>query len=237
MAKRPKRPGTEQSSGGTPRPQGTADDAFTARILELVGWARQNSQSVIIGLVAVVVLVVGGLYFWQQRTGQYAEAAAQLEVVQQSAMMAGSADEAVSELETYLARFGGTPYGIEARLMLAEIHLSEGNAQEAIRGLREVAPSYRGSLELQATFLLATAHEEVEEWDEALAIFRELEERGEFTFQRKQAVRGIARVSLASGDTATAREAYQSLIEKELDDPQLRGYFEMRLAELGDTDG
>lgn len=233
MAKRPNRP-QGQRPEGTARPQGTADDAFTARILELVGWARRNSQSVLIGGVAIVVLLVGGIYLWQQRTGQYAEAAAQLEVVQQSAMMAGSAQEAVTELETYLARFGGTPYGIEARLMLAELHLGEDDVQAAIRTLQEVAPSYGGSLELQATFLLATAHEEAEEWEDALRIFRELEDRGEFSFQRKEALRGIARVSVASGDTAAAREAYRALVEKEVDDPQLRGHFEMRLAELGE---
>ncbi|TVP72680.1 MAG: hypothetical protein EA352_12455 [Gemmatimonadales bacterium] len=235
MAKRPQRPTGQQRPDGAPRPQGTADDAFTARILVLVGWARRNAQTVLIAGVALVVLVVGGLYLWQQRTGQYAEAAAQLEVVQQSAMMAGSAEEAVSELETYLARFSGTPYGIEARLMLAEIHLGEGNVAEAIRTLREVAPSYRGSLEVQATFLLATAHEEAEEWEEALTVFRELEDRAEFSFQRKEALRGVARASLAAGDTAAARSAYQALVEKEVDNAQLRGYFEMRLAELGDA--
>ena len=218
------------------KPQGTADDAFSARVLEFVAWARHNTQVAIIGVVGIVLLIGGTIYFLTQRSAQYEQAAAELEMVQQVAVMAPT-PEAIAEIEGYLVRFGGTPYGIEARLLLAEIHLEEGNPEAAIETLREIAPSYRNSLRLQATFLLGVAYEDAERWDDAADVYEALKERGEFTFQRREAGEGLARVLLAQGDTAAAADAFRALLQIEPQDSPLYEYFEMRLAELTRGDG
>ncbi|TVP54362.1 MAG: hypothetical protein EA351_13365 [Gemmatimonadales bacterium] len=217
-------------------PQGTADDAFSARVLEFVAWARQNTQMAIIGVVAIVLLIGGTIYFLTQRSQQYEQAATELEMVQQVAAMSPT-PEAVAEIEGYLVRFGGTPYGIEARLLLAEILLEDGNPEAAIETLLETAPSFRNSLRLQATFLLAVAYEDAERWDDAAEVYSALKERGEFTFQRREAGEGLARVLLAQGDTTGATDAFRALLDIEPADSPLRDYFEMRLAELTRGDG
>lgn len=213
------------------RPKGNADDAFTARVLEFVAWTRKNTQLAILGLVAIVVIVGGALYYLSQRSQQLTEAATQLESIQQVALTA-PVPEAAAEIESYLVRFGGTPYGIEARLLLAELHLEDENPAAAIETLLEVAPAYGESLELQATFLLAVAYEEAERWDDARTAYEELMDRSEFTFQRREAGEGLARVLLAEGDSAAASDAFRALIELEEDGSPLQSYFEMRLAEL-----
>lgn len=213
------------------RPKGNEDDAFTARVLELVAWSRQNTQLAILGLVAIVVIAGGTLYYLSQRSQQLEEAATQLESIQQVAATA-PVPEAAAEIESYLVRFGGTPYGIEARLLLAELHLQNGNPTPAIETLLEVAPAYGGSLELQATSLLAVAYEEAERWDDAQAVYEELMDRSEFSFQRREAGEGLARVLLAEGDSAAAAEEFRALIELEDEESPLRSYFQMRLAEL-----
>lgn len=218
------------------RPQGTADDAFTARTLEFVAWVRNNTQTAIIGLIAIVLLVGGTIYFLTQRSVQYEQAAAQLEVVQ-GTVATSPTPEAIAEIESYLARFGGTPYGLEARLLLAEIHLEEGNPDRAIDTLLEAAPSYRTSLGLQATFLLAIAYEDAERWEEAEEVYEALKERGEYTFQRREAGEGLARVLLAQGDSVGAKDAFRALIaQEEAESPYIQ-YFEMRLAELTRGEG
>jgi predicted negative regulator of RcsB-dependent stress response len=217
---------------GTGAPKGTVDDAFTSRILLFIAWAQRNTQTLIIAVVAVVVLVVGSIWFFGQRAGTYAEAALQLEQVQQAAV-AAAPEEAVAEIERYLARYGSTPYGIEARLVLAEIHLDQGDVAAAIEALRPVAPGYRDPLRLQATFLLAVAYEQAEQWSDAVRVYGELAERAEMTFQRQEATEGLGRAHLAAGDTAAAITAFRRLAgEFEEGDP-VRGYFEMRLHELG----
>jgi predicted negative regulator of RcsB-dependent stress response len=208
------------------------DDGFTARVLIFTAWAQRNPQTLLGIVVAVVVVVVGSIWFVGQRAGTYEEAAIQLEQVQQVAIISPP-DEAVAEIERYLARYGNTPYGVEARLVLAELHLGEGNPADAIDTLQEVAPSFSDPLRLQATFLLAVSYEQAERWSDAASVYGDLSRRAEMNFQRREAAEGLARAHLAQGDTTAAREAFRNLSSEFEEGDPIRGYFEMRLRELG----
>ena len=217
---------------GSGAPKGTVDDAFTSRILLFIAWAQRNTQTLIIGVVTLVVLVVGSIWFFGQRAGTYEEAALQLEQVQQIAATAAP-EEAAAEIERYLVRYGNTPYGIEARLVLAELHLEQGDPAAAIEALRPVAPGFRDPLRLQATFLLAVAFEQAEQWGDAVQVYSDLADRAEMNFQRQEATEGLGRAHLAAGDTAAAVAAFQRLAAEFEEGDPVRGYFQMRLQELG----
>lgn len=221
------------SSQSTPR--GTADDAFTARVLELWVWARNRTELVIAGTVIVLLLVGGGLYYFNQRSERLAMAATELESIQQ-VLVVGEPQEAVAELRNFLARYGGTPYGVEARLSLAEVLLDEGRASEAISTLTEVAPSLADPLRLQATILLAVTYEEAQNWERAQEVYSQLRNGAEFSYQRRDAGEGLARVHLAQGDTAAAVEVYRALVNEVEAGSTEREYYEMRLAEFTASD-
>lgn len=225
----PSGPPVPPQGGG---PSNTADDAFTSRVLLFVAWAQRNPQTLIASVVAVVLVVVGAFWFTGQRSGRLAEAATQLEQVQQVVAVA-PAEEAIAELERYLVSFGRTPYGLEARLLLGERFLEAGDPQGAIAALTVVAPSFGDPLRIQATVLLATAYEQAEDWAAAIRVYQDLKDRAEMTFQRQEAAEGLARAHLALGDTAAAVAAYQGLLDQ-LDEGDLaRSYVQMRMAELG----
>ena len=76
------------------------------------------------------------------------------------------------------------------------------------------------------------AAEEAGQWEEAASVFRQLRDRAEFTFQKREAGEGLARASLAQGDTAGAVQAYESILEALDPDHPQRPRYEMRLAEL-----
>lgn len=211
----------------------TDEDAFTARILELVIWARRRAPTLVVYGVVLVVLVVGAFYWSNQRSGQLDAAAGELEELQQTV---GFQDPATFEasVQGYLDRFGGTPFAIEARLLLARVHLlaevSDPNA--AVEALAAVAPDFSSPLALDATFMLAAALEQAGRWDEAIQIYEEILSQVEFSFQRVEAGEGQARSLLASGDSAGAVQVYQSILDAlEPDDPD-RPRHQMRLAEL-----
>ena len=231
MAKRPPsqpRAQTRPSSG---------EDAFTATVLELVSWARTRTQTLIVGTVVLVVLVVGTIYWFDQRAAQLDAAAGELEELHQTV---GLQDPATADasIQGYLERYGGTTYGMEARLLLAQVHLvSGGDPNAAVEALQAVAPDYGSSLSLDATFMLAAALEQAERWTEAIEIYEELLSRVEFAFQRQEAGEGLARSLLARGDIPGAAQAYRSILEAlEADDPN-RPRLEMRLAELAAREG
>ncbi len=220
----PTRPSTSSS---------TNEDAFTARILELVIWGRRRAPTLVVYGVVLVVLVVGAFYWSSQRSAQLDAAAGELEELQQTV---GFQDPATFEasVQGYLDRFGGTPFAIEARLLLARVHLlsevSDPNA--AVEVLAVVAPDFSSPLALDATFMLATALEQAGRWNEAIQIYEELLSEVEFSFQRVEAGEGQARSFLASGDSAGAVQVYQSILDElEPDDPD-RPRHQMRLAEL-----
>ncbi len=222
------------SSGSAPR--GTADDAFTARVLQFVVWARDRTEVLIAMVVLAVLLVGGGIYYYNQRTAQLQQAEVELQVIQRTLAFV-EPSEGLQQLREFVAQYSGTPHATEARLALAELLLEENRPQEAVDTLSEVAPSYRDPLRLQATILLAVALEEAEDWPRAIEVYGELAERAEFSHQRRDAAEGLARSHLAQGDTAAAAAAYQRALE-ELDegDEERRNYFEMRLAELQGID-
>ncbi len=225
MAKR--RPTSE----GPSSPQGTADDAFTARILEFIAWSRQNTQALIGIVLVLVVAVVGGIYYLNQRSTVQVEATLELERIQTAAML-GESEATIADLREFITRYRRTPLAIEARLVLAEVYLDEERPADAVEVLSEVAPSFRDPLRLQATILLAAAHETAEDWAGAAEVYRELTRRAEFSFQRRQAAEGLARVLLVESDTAGAIDAYRSALEELDEDSPERGVLEMRLSEL-----
>ena len=225
MAKR--RPSPSRSSSS----RGGSDDAFTAGVLEFVGWVRQNTVVVAVGGVAIVLVVVGGLYWFSERSERMDLAASELEQIQQMVMFE-SPGEARQRVQQYLDQFDGTPYAVEARLLLAELHLDDNEVDQAISVLQVVAPDYRSALGVQATFLLGVALEEADRWSEAAELYAELHERAEYTFQRYEAGEGLARAQLAAGDTTAALETYESILEGLGGDHPDRSRIEMRIAEL-----
>ncbi len=224
----PARPSTTQTSG---------EDAFTAAILRFVGWARDRTQTLIVACVILAVVTVGTVYWIDQRGIQLDAAAGELEELQQNV---GFEDPATAEasIQGYLDRHGETRFGVEARLLLARVHLvSGGDPSAAIEALEVVAPDYSSALTVDATFMLAAALEQAERWEEAVEIYEQLMSRVDFSFQRTEAGVGLARSRLAQGDTAGAVQAYESILDAlEADDPTRPGY-EMRLAELTAREG
>jgi len=211
---------------------GSEEDALSAGLLRLILWARDRTQLLIGVGVALVVLAGVGFFYFGQRSDRMSQAAAELDTLQQVLPFAPM-EEWSRQFDEYLTKHAGTPFEAEARLVYGEMLLQEGRAEDALGVLRSVAPGYRTPLEVQSTFLLAVAQEQLENWNEAARIYGELETRAQFTFQRREATEGLARVALAQGDTAAAVSAFQRLVAGAGDDGVMRSMYEMRLAELG----
>ncbi|NNM05752.1 MAG: tetratricopeptide repeat protein, partial [Gemmatimonadetes bacterium] len=147
-----RRPGTEEKK--------EAEDIFVDKTLELIQWAKDNSQMLVLIGIVVVVLAAGGIYYRNYRSDWEEQAVARLEQVQ-SAFSFGDRETAKVDLYQYLEQFDGTVYALEARLVLGQALLEDGAYDEAVDIL---APAVREMdsqpIGVQAAFLMAAAYEE-----------------------------------------------------------------------------
>lgn len=228
MAKR--HPGSSRAKSGEHKHAAEADDVFVARVLEFSGWARNNSQVLILFGVAVAVVIFASIYYVNWRQNQAEAAVAELERIAQSV---GQSDPEASKisLEQYLERFAGTPYAAEARLLLGQLYLDGGQAGQALTTLEGADASLREPMGVQIATLEARALEAQERLADAEALYLRIADQSELAFQRIQALEDAARIRMNSGNYAGAAELYQRLLDDEEHSTEQQGLYEMRLGE------
>lgn len=207
------------------------DDVFIAKTLEISQWAQNNQQLLTALAVVLILAVAGGIYYRNYRVNLAQQAGNQLEQIHQTIALQDR-EGAKRELSTFLQRFDGTAYAGEARLLLGELYLETGDAQQALAVLEPLAGSPRDPLELQAAALLASAYEQEGRWQDAEETYLTIADRSELDFQVRGALDSAARIRTEQGDTAGAIALYERILEDLPEDAQNRGTYQMRLAEL-----
>lgn len=214
------------------RPVGAPDDdAFVAGALELSAWARRRRNLLITAAVALVAALLVLLYVRSVRAEGEARAIGELEAIAQL-VEAGDRDTARESLGRFLERYGSTRHGAEARLILGQIHVEEGDSQGAVAVLQPAAGSLRTPVGIQVALLLAVAYENLERWSDAERIYMDVSRSDALDFQVRDALADAARVRLEQGNRQGALQLYQQILDRlDADDPA-RGIFQMRVAEL-----
>lgn len=226
MARHPKSRRTRKQS------KDDGEDAFIASILDFSNWARENQQLLTVAGVLVAILVAGGLYYnsYQSQLGD--QAAEQLEAIYQSVSI-NDVEGAKVDLATFLDRFGGTPYESEARLLLGELYLEDGEPQQALAVLNPLGSSPRSAIELQGAALLAAAYEQEERWEDAEATYMTIADRSALDFQVRDAMAAAARIRAEHlEDPQGAIELYQQVLAQMEENAPERGRYEMRIQEI-----
>lgn len=209
------------------------EDAFVARILALWNWAERNTQVLVLAGALLVLALGAGLYYYNFRQSLRTEAAREFEQVQQ-AVGAGQPETAQAELQSFIDRFQETPYGREARLLLAQVHLRAGEPEEAVAALQPLATDLDEPIALEGAFLLAAAHEEAGQFDRAEEVYLRIAESAGLSFQIREALASAADLRARGGDYAGAAELYERILERHppAESDSEREIYELRLAEV-----
>ncbi|MFC1661408.1 YfgM family protein [Gemmatimonadota bacterium] len=220
------------SSRRKPEEKKEAEDIFVEKILGLIDWGKAHSQAlVLVGIVAVVILA-GAWYYRNYRITLKQQAIAELEQVQQSVGY-GDREAAKTGLYQYLDRFEGTPYAMEARLVLGQVLMEDGEVAEAAEVLGPAVQAMADQpVGLQAAFLLAAAYEQEGRLEEADRLFIRISEVAEMGFQIREALAGAARIRTQNGDFSGAADLYRDVLATLEDGDPERDVWEMRLAEV-----
>jgi predicted negative regulator of RcsB-dependent stress response len=197
----------------------------------LLDWTRLNGRAVTIAAVIVVVAAAGYWFYVRSRQIQATNAERALLSAKQSTG-AGNLPLAQTDLQKVISRYGSTPAGVEAALLLAQIDYDQGKAQDGINALRNARDAAAG-VGMEATvramigdgyMQLGKPADAAKEYDAATAVSRLENER---ILQRAKA----ARAYTAAGDTASARRLWEQI----RDDPKanaMSAEARVRLGEL-----
>ena len=224
-------PKKQTSSREHPEAKSKAEDVFVEKTLGIINWAKENGQTLVLVGIVLAVFVAGGMYYANYKNAMADRAITQLELVQNSVGI-GDREQAKTQLYQYLDQFDGTVYALEARLILGQILLEDGNPEEA-KGV--LAPAVQTMddqpIGVQAAFLMAAAYEEAGEPDESERLYLRIANTSDLLFQIQEAYGGAARLRAQAGDYEGAADLYEEVLA-DLDpgDPS-RSYWEMRLAE------
>jgi tetratricopeptide (TPR) repeat protein len=206
------------------------EDAFVAGVLESTAWAKAHSGMLLIGSITALALIFGSILFIVLGKGKAERAAVGLTRVRAVAL-SGNTELAIRDTEAFIADFGGTPAGDEARLLLAAAYLNAGRQQKAIEtvsGLNDLD----SDIGVSAANLVAAAHEAGGNSREAETALERIAADGRFLYQKQEALDNIARLRLQRGDVAGAVATYERLIELTPINAPERQVYELRLGEV-----
>ena len=207
------------------------DDAFVAGAIDLTEWTRTHRQVLTLLVVAVGLLVAGGVYYMNFQRSMTIEAVNRLESIHQTIAIS-AVEDAKAQLGTFLDQFEGTDQAREAVILLGRLHLESGDAAVAISVLERADLGFRDPLGVQANSLLARAYENQGRWPEAEATFLEVADRSDFDFEIRRALDSAARARRRQQDHNGAAELYERILTTFDDDDPAKGLYELRLAEV-----
>jgi predicted negative regulator of RcsB-dependent stress response len=204
------------------------------RLERFAKWLRSN-EKIVAGIAVGVAVVAAGIWFTISAR-ERRETFARRELTQaRQAAEAGNLPLASSDLSRIVNSFGGTAAGQEARLVLAEVRLRQGQAPLAVTELQEfvsgnVKPQYR----TQAYELLGLALEQVGRFDAAGKAFEDGSRAAvdEYRYLSASLLLNASRAYAEAGDTAAAIRMLERLAS-EFSETSAAQEAKLRLAELG----
>lgn len=205
------------------------EDVFVESVLEGSVWARTHGRTLLIAGIAAFLVLAGALWYRSYQSNIQNAAAGELNLVRQT-VLSGNKQLAVTDLKKYIAKYGKTSSGDEARTMLAQIHLSQNQPVEAAKAIEPIADDVKNGS--AAAFLLAAAYEAQNQTDKAEAEYLKIADKARFGFEKREALERAAGMRATKGNAAGAIELFDRALKTLPEDSPDRAIYEMRIAEI-----
>jgi TolA-binding protein len=195
-------------------------DEFISFTGKTVNWARANEKNIYTALVVVVavVLILTGLRFYlQRREDSAAEAYDSAKKKFISAVNTQTPEDfaaARAEFEQVVEKYRRTPGGRLAQVMLGNTELQAGNFDEALAEYEKALPLFKKEplVDNMIRSGMAYAAEGKKDWENAARLFGEIA-NAPSSLNREDALLGQARNLNAQGDSARARQVYETFLK------------------------
>jgi tetratricopeptide (TPR) repeat protein len=187
----------------------TQVEPFLERV---VAWTRTHRQAT--SWISTIVIVGAVLFVWTASSTRRSEAIAGRQL--QGARYAFDNNNlplAASELARIIENYSGTSAAAEGRLLLAQVRLTQGQAQQAVEIMKDWAPSAGAGFRSQAYGLLGAAYENLGKARDAAEAYQNGAERARMSFLKAQMLSDAGRAWAAAGDTTKAIAAYRRIVD------------------------
>lgn len=134
-------------------------DPFVDTTARATAYLQKNFMAVLVGVAALLVIVLVGVFIMQSRQSSQVQAARALFAVQ-TAYSSGQYNEALLQMDELLGRFGGTREGRDALYLAGASHLALGENEDAIARFESyLEAASTGQYATSARLGLGLAHE------------------------------------------------------------------------------
>ncbi len=196
-----------------------------------VEWVTHHRRQLTIGAMTLFLLG-GGVWFTQAAQVRKEEFAARELSQARTAAGAGNFQLAASDLTRVISTYGRTPAGQEAVLLLANVHMQQGQAALAVAELQDFLDGGpQREFVAPAAGLLGNALEELGDFGRAGDAYQRAADAMPYVMIRSQYLIDLGRVASTDGDLARAVAAYERVIEDD-EDPAAVTEAKFRLAEI-----
>jgi predicted negative regulator of RcsB-dependent stress response len=194
-------------------------------------WFRENGPWLIAGVVIGAGLLFGYRYYESYKNQQALKAAAEFDAIG-ALLLKNDRSKAAQAADALKKDFAGTPYADQADLLIARMHVDEGELANAIARLSNVMNNSKDQdLRTIARLRIARVYIDQHKPDEAIKL---LDAAGNISFAaRYHEVRGDALV--AKQDTAGALKEYAAALADSQGRGIERAFIELKITDLGGT--
>jgi tetratricopeptide (TPR) repeat protein len=176
----------------------------------LVDWLRIHSRTVSIAAVALVAVGAGTWLYRESKQSEAQRAEMALARGEQS-YASGNVPLAQTDLERVVSQYGGTPAGVQAAVILAQIYYEQRQFQKGIDALRQVDEGSAGAQRVVLETLIANGYEELAKYDTAATHYMRAAEATPFETDQANLKANAARAYASAGQADKAKAIWEEL--------------------------
>ena len=214
-----------QASRPSSRSTGLSDDPLE----NLSAWFQLNQKPILIA-VGVVTISAAAIFGYRWMDGNKRTAASNALYKATAPLGEGKLAETAVELQKVVQRFGGTPSGSQAAMMLGQVYYDQLKFAEGIAALEKAKGSAGSAFEASIEALIAVGYEAQSKPEIAARHYALAATASKFPLDKAANQANQARNLTLAGKTAEARKLWEELAKNE--DLPFAQEAQVRLGEL-----
>ncbi|HEX7938429.1 MAG TPA: tetratricopeptide repeat protein [Gemmatimonadaceae bacterium] len=197
----------------------------------LLEWFQKNNRAVSIVAGVAAVVAVSGWFYMRSAEIKRENAERGLSQAKQS-MSAGNTALATTDLQRVASRYVGTPGGVQAAMLLAQMNYDQAKHVDGLKALEPYQSASAAGAELGDVWsLVGDGQIAIGKGDDAVASYRKAVDATEFPGAKAVAKAKLARALMATGKDMEARALWEKLAS-DPDAAVVKSEAQIRLGEL-----